>query len=97
MNHEFLPGAEEEYLEAVRFYEGRQPGLGASLIAEFEHALSLALDRPVAWRLVDRSGIRCIGLSRFPYSIFYRVVGEILQITAVAHSRRRPGYWKNRQ
>ena len=97
MNHEFLPDAEKEYLDAVRFYEDRQQGLGASLIAEFEHSLSLALERPLAWRLAHQSGIRCIGLSRFPYSIYYKAANNNLLITAFAHHRRRPGYWKNRR
>ena len=70
MKHSFVPGAETEYLEAVRFYEGRQKNLGGALIVEFERSLRLVLERPQAWRLVHPSGIRRIGLSRFPYSIF---------------------------
>jgi hypothetical protein len=35
-SHSFLPGAEAEYLEAVRLYEEMRPGLGAALIEEFE-------------------------------------------------------------
>ncbi|MBY0577788.1 MAG: hypothetical protein K2P57_01945 [Burkholderiales bacterium] len=96
MKHEFLQDAEAEYLESVRFYEERQTGLGAVLISEFEHALFLALERPQGWRLVHPSGVRCIGLSRFPYAIFYRVIGDTLQITAFAHHRKRPGYWISR-
>lgn len=95
MKHSFLPEAEAEYLDAIRFYEERRSKLGAALISEFEHALQLALERPDAWRLVHPIGIRRIGLSRFPY-IFYRVVGDDLLITAVAHHRKRPGYWLTR-
>jgi hypothetical protein len=36
VRHSFLPGAEAEYLDAIRFYEDRRPGLGAALIDEFE-------------------------------------------------------------
>ena len=42
MKHNFLPEAEEEYLDAIRFYEDRQPGLGAVFIVEFENSLRLA-------------------------------------------------------
>jgi hypothetical protein len=93
VRHSFLPGAEAEYLDAIRFDEDRQRGLGAALIAEFEHALELAVERPQTWCLVHPSGIRRIGRSRFPFAIFFRVVGDALQITAVAHHRKRPGYW----
>ena len=96
MNHKFLPEAEAEYLDAIRFYEDRQPGLGAVFIVEFENSLRLALDRPQAWRLVHDSGVRRIGLSHFPYAIFYRVIVGALQITAVAHHRKKPGYWLSR-
>ncbi|MBK7425134.1 MAG: type II toxin-antitoxin system RelE/ParE family toxin [Propionivibrio sp.] len=34
---------------------------------------------------------------RFPYSIIYQVTVEELRILAVAHHRRRPGYWSGRK
>jgi toxin ParE1/3/4 len=94
MNYNFLPEAETEYLEAVRFYEDIQAGLGESLITEFERTLEMVTARPKSWRLVHPTGIRRIGLSRFPYAVFYRILADdSLQITAFAHHRRRPEYW----
>jgi len=40
---------------------------------------------------------RRILLSRFPFSIIYRVTGHIVEIVAVMHHRRDPGYWVNRE
>lgn len=96
MNYSFLPEAETEYLEAIRFYEEQQAKLGLSLIHEFERIIALVIQRPQSWKLVHPSGIRRVGLSRFPYEVFYRVIGDELQITAFAHHRRRPGYWLKR-
>ncbi|MGH8602640.1 MAG: type II toxin-antitoxin system RelE/ParE family toxin [Gammaproteobacteria bacterium] len=96
MIYSFLPEAEAEYLEAVRFYEEQRAGLGDALISEFEHAIGLAAERPESWRLVHPSGIRRIGLLTFPYAVFYRVLSGSLQITAFAHHRHRPGYWLTR-
>jgi len=96
VNYSFLPEAEAEYIEAVRFYEEQQAKLGGSLINEFERAINLITERPQAWRLVHSSGIRRIGLLRFPYSVFYRVFSGGVQITAFAHHRRRPEYWLTR-
>ena len=96
MSHSFLPEAEAEYLEAVRLYEERRAGLGAALIKEFEHVVRLAEERPHAWQLVHASGIRRIGLVRFPFAIFFRPTLDGPQITAFAHHRRRPGYWLKR-
>lgn len=97
MKYSFLPEAEAEYIEAVRFYEEQQAKLGESLIHEFERAVLLIIECPEAWRLVHPSGIRRIGLLRFPYSVFFRVLSDgVVQITALAHHRRRPGYWLTR-
>ena len=70
-SYSFLTGAETEYLEAIRFYEQQVAGLGDALIIEFERVIELVIEKPNAWKLVHPSGIRRIGLSRFPYSIFY--------------------------
>ena len=95
-NYSFLAEAEAEYLEAVRFYEGQRTGLGDALIFEFERVIGLAITKPYAWKSVHPSGIRRINLSRFPYSVFYRVFHDEIQVTAFAHHRRRPGYWLTR-
>jgi toxin ParE1/3/4 len=96
MNYSFLPEAETEYLEAVRFYEEQQAKLGLSLINEFEKVIALVITRPHAWKQVHPAGIRRVGLASFPYSVFYRVIDNKVQITAFAHHRRRPGYWLKR-
>lgn len=93
MSHRFRPEAAAEYLGAIRFYEARRRGLGAALIADFEHAVALAVERPLAWRQVHPTGIRRLGLARFPYSVFYQPLAEGIEITAFAHHRQRPQYW----
>ena len=95
-DYSFLVEAEAEYLEVVRFYEEQRVGLGDVFIREFERVIGLAIIKPETWKLVHPSGIRRIGLARFPYSIFYRVFHNEVQITAFAHHRRRPGYWLTR-
>jgi plasmid stabilization system protein ParE len=96
MNYSFLLEAEAEYLEAVRFYEEQRAGLGDALIDELERVIGLIVEKPEIWQLVHPSGIRCIKLSRFPYTLFYRVLFNNIQVTAFAHHRRRPGYWLTR-
>lgn len=31
---------------------------------------------------------------RFPYTVVYLVVGDAICVVAIAHERRRPGYWQ---
>jgi len=33
---------------------------------------------------------------RYPYSIFYLIEDEVVEIVAVAHHKQRPGYWLGR-
>jgi hypothetical protein len=33
---------------------------------------------------------------RFPFSLVYRMRGDDVEVLAVAHGRRRPGYWRSR-
>jgi hypothetical protein len=36
-------------------------------------------------------------LSAFPFSIIYWVTDDAIIVLAVAHHRRRPGYWRGRE
>jgi toxin ParE1/3/4 len=38
---------------------------------------------------------RCVG-DKFPYSIVYVVLADVLFVLAYAHGSRRPGYWRTR-
>ncbi len=91
MTHNFLPGAEAEYLEAVQFFEEQRAGLGAALIAEFERIVDLAVERPNSWRLVHSSGVRRIGLARFPYAVFLcgiHITGKFIARIFFFHSSK---------
>jgi len=94
VSYSFLPEAEAAYLHAIRFYEEHRAGLGSALVSEFERAVQLAIERPQSWKMVHVSGIRRIGLRRFPFAMFFRTLPDgVIQITAFAHHRQRPGYW----
>lgn len=41
-------------------------------------------------------GTRRFLLDRFPFSVVYLDAPEVLSIVAVAHNKRKPGYWKQR-
>jgi len=40
---------------------------------------------------------RRVVVARFPYSIVYQHQPNLIRIVAVAHQRRRPGYWRRRK
>lgn len=97
MSFSFHPDARAEYLEAIAYYEGQSPGLGADFAEAFEAALAFVLNHPQAASLVHPSGVRRRSFpSPFLYSVLYAPEPSGLLIVAVAHHRRRPEYWRSR-
>jgi hypothetical protein len=96
----FAPEVWGELAEAALWYEGRQKGLGADLLAEIEATLPLLGDRPRSFpRLLDVAPtleVRRALLARFPYALVFLVRSEEVRVLAVAHAKRRPGYWLSR-
>jgi toxin ParE1/3/4 len=92
---EFHPEAEAELRAAARYYELRQAGLGDNFLREVERAAVVAVEHPEAGTPLG-SGFRWVLMRRFPYAVVYRDVATHLEIIAVAHLRRRPGYWRTR-
>lgn len=91
----FLPEADEEFREAAHYYENECPGLGLTFITAVHKTISEIMKHPMAATPVG-VGIRRKVVGRFPYSVLYAVEGNVLVVIAVAHQRRRPGYWKSR-
>ncbi|PKM43377.1 MAG: hypothetical protein CVV03_08590 [Firmicutes bacterium HGW-Firmicutes-8] len=95
MKSEFFPEAEEEFREAVRYYENEAAGLGLTFVAGVRKAITFITENAYAVVPVG-SGIRRKVLNHFPYSLLYAVESELIVIVAVAHQKRRPRYWKGR-
>lgn len=93
---EYHPQANQELAAAALFYHQQAVGLGGEFLDEVEHAESVIVRFPEAGRLL-RGDTRRISLRRFPFALIYQARGEHLWILAVAHERRRPGYWAARQ
>jgi plasmid stabilization system protein ParE len=91
----YHPGAEADLIDAARFYDGRVPGLGDRFLAEFDAAVATIGKAPERWRVVERD-LRRYTMRRFPYAIYYRVLGEELRILIVKHHRRHPDYGRDR-
>lgn len=92
--------AREELTAAAEWYEARRPGLGLDFVAEVARAVALIREHPDRWPywvgLKTRVPVRRFVLQRFPFSLAYLVHDETLVLIAVAHERRRPGYWRAR-
>lgn len=85
-----------EATEARDYLNNRMEGLGNDLISSFEDALKRIQVMPATGGPVTQ-GVRRMLLRRFPYSVFYRVHSDRIHVLSLAHHRRRPGYWKDRE
>ena len=94
------PEASTELHEAARWYEDRRSGLGLAFLA----AVDRAMEQVAAW---PESGtpmpgvstdlqVRRMPLPSFPYYLAYLLTADSVRVLAVAHVRRRPGYWNAR-
>ena len=95
MNLIYHPAAEAEVVAAARFYEERIGGLGVQFLNEFDQSIATILEAPARWRIVKDDKRRYL-LHRFPYGIYYRVVGDEVRILVVKHHSQHPDYGMGR-
>jgi plasmid stabilization system protein ParE len=91
----FHPEARADFRNAIGWYRERS----ATVAAEFRTAVSDVIHRilqsPQRWPEY-LYGTRRFVLQRFPFSVIYLDDLETITIVAVAHGKRRPGYWRQR-
>ena len=66
-------------------------------LAEFEMTMNSACEAPHRYPIESQPDIRYIRMKKFPFAVLFRESRGIVQILAVAHSRRRPRYWLDRR
>ncbi|MDP2896237.1 MAG: type II toxin-antitoxin system RelE/ParE family toxin [bacterium] len=95
MKYVFHPEAEAEFLAAIDYYEGCEPGLGYDFSIEVHSTIENILSFPKAWPILEEDIRRCL-TRRFPYGVVYSQDGDVIFILAVMHLHRDPDYWKDR-
>jgi plasmid stabilization system protein ParE len=89
------PRARDEVEEAQAWYEERSLLAAAGFLHEISVAVRRIGDAPHRYPAAIH-GTRRVVLERFPFSIHYRVNEADIVVVAVAHQKRRPGYWAGR-
>jgi len=93
----FRPDAVGDVSKAAAWYEQRQPRLGEQLIDEILAATNRAAANPTLFRVVRaQDEIRRVLTDRFPYRVFFSVVGETLYVHAVLHGAQHDRRWRHR-
>lgn len=88
--------AQEEISEAFLWYENKQIGLGTTLLQLLEDKLAVLQNNPHQYPAVHKS-IRRALIKKFPYSIFYIVEKETIEVLAFFHMKRKPIRWSSAQ
>jgi toxin ParE1/3/4 len=92
---EFHPEARLEAIEAYDWYAERSLEAAKAFQDELQDAGRAIQTNPELWAAYLH-GTRRYLLKRFPFVIVYRVTATRIEILAVAHGRRKPGYWSDR-
>jgi toxin ParE1/3/4 len=90
------PEAAEEHKRQIAYYEEAQAGLGRRYHSEFLDVLSRVCIAPRTARIASAPGIRRAMFKVFHFDLVYREVEGRVQVLAIAHHRRQPGYWASR-
>jgi plasmid stabilization system protein ParE len=87
--------AAAELAEADAWYRARSAELAARFLTEIETVIERIATAPAQFPIVHRD-IRRARCRRFPYSLFFRVAGDTVQVIACFHSSRDPRHWRRR-
>ena len=90
----FRPQAEDDALEIRQWYEARREGLGAEFGLAVDALVARVMANPLAFQRAHGETRRAV-LARFPYAIYFRVVGEEIVVLAL-HGRQHPSHWRAR-
>lgn len=96
----FHPGASQEFVEASDRIRQDNPAAADAFEDSVDDAIELLLRHPQAGRQIVSSRGRSIRAKvltgRFRFTLIYADLPKKVYILAVAHQRRRPGYWRSR-
>jgi toxin ParE1/3/4 len=93
--YSFHPAADQEYIDAARYYARIAPELGSRFYDEIERLLHDVRETPDRFHIFDPP-VRRHFSDVFPYALIYANRPDDVLILAVMHMSRRPGYWKER-
>jgi len=98
--YRYHPAAERELEEAIEHDEAELPGRGLRLEEQVAR-LVLRLRRfpvsaPIWPGLESAHEVRRAKVRRHPFLVVYMVLSDQLVILAVAHTKKKPGYWASR-
>ena len=94
MKIEILDEAQQDLIEGFQFYESRETGVGSyfldCLFSDIDSLLLFAGIHQIVY------GYHRSLSKRFPFAIYYDIVGELIRVHAVLDCRRNPSWIRQR-
>jgi toxin ParE1/3/4 len=90
------PDAENELIDAAKFYNRRIAGLGAHLLDAVDAAAQQIAEDPQRFPVIEDDIQRC-RVQRFPYCVYFRCLPDTIRILVVKHHSRGSDFWKDRR
>ena len=87
--------AERDFTEALCWYAERSLRAAEGFDTQFDRALEAIAADPQRFPLCDERH-RYYSLSGYPFQVIYREHADGIVVIAVAHAKRRLGYWHGR-
>ena len=89
------PQAQLDVADTAGWYEDQKAGLGILFLDEMDHVLSRVRRNPFQFPEIE-PGVRRGLLQRFPYSVYFSLEVERIEVIAVLHQHRHPETWRSR-
>jgi hypothetical protein len=83
-------------IDAAAWYQAQQRGLGGRLLAAVADAIQRIALNPELYPPVEGDIRRCLTRT-FPFGVLFRNKPEAIEVIAVMHLHREPGYWARRR
>lgn len=90
------PRARREFHEATNWYRERSGDAAARFVAEVRQTLQHLEQFPATGSFVPGvidAEVRRLPVHNFPYHVVFIRLKTHISVLAIAHDRRRPGYW----
>lgn len=93
----FLKSAQAELDAAVDYYaDHASERVAEAFLQDALQTRQRLIEHPEIGKAVSKR-LRTLTFKHFPYSLIYRLSADTISIQAVAHQRRRFGYWTGRR
>ncbi len=96
MKSRLTPEAELDLVEAIQWYDERDPEVGDDFLRRVYQRIASLERNPRLYPIIHRQMRRAL-VRRFPFQILYEIESEEIIIYAIYHSARDPEAWKRRK